>query len=203
MSWRSCSARSRLVLPVLTFVPLMRVTYWLLEHRRHRLDRSTGSRRSARGPSPRARPPCGRPCRRRPGMGSQAPNTMSSRAASGTKSLISGDRFSVRLPRRMVAIWVSEPMGLARPRRMLSTPAMKVVATAPRPGVRIPSLPEAGATLDGAELLDIHKGFLGRGSMDEADALDGGYPCGHGQKQDDPHEDPAMQREAEKGLWYG
>ena len=29
MSWRSCSARSRLVLPFLTFVPLMRVTYLL------------------------------------------------------------------------------------------------------------------------------------------------------------------------------
>ena len=29
MSWRSCSARSRLVFPFLTFVPLMRVTYLL------------------------------------------------------------------------------------------------------------------------------------------------------------------------------
>jgi hypothetical protein len=63
--------------------------------------------------------------------------------------LISGDRFSVRLPSRMVAIWVSEPIGLESPRRMLSTPAMKVVATAPRPGVRMPSFPAAGRMLAG------------------------------------------------------
>ena len=37
---------------------------------------------------------------------------MSSSSASGTKSLISGERFSVRLPRRIVAICVSEPIGL-------------------------------------------------------------------------------------------
>jgi hypothetical protein len=35
-------------------------------------------------------------------------------------------------------------MGWVYPFRMLSTPAMKVVATAPSPGVRIPSLPVAG-----------------------------------------------------------
>ena len=39
---------------------------------------------------------------------------MSSRSASGTKSLISGMRFSVRLPRRIVPIWVSEPIGRRR-----------------------------------------------------------------------------------------
>ena len=53
---------------------------------------------------------------------SQPPNTMSSSLASGTKSLISGERLSVRLPSRMVPICVSEPIGLASPRRMASTP---------------------------------------------------------------------------------
>jgi len=45
----------------------------------------------------------------------------------------------------MVAIWVSDPIGFECPRRMLSTPAMNVVATAPSPGVRMPSRPVAGA----------------------------------------------------------
>jgi hypothetical protein len=79
------------------------------------------------------------------GIGSHAPNTMSSSLASGTKSLIRGARLSVRFPSRIVAICVSEPIGLERPRRMLSTPAMNVVATAPSPGVRMPSRPVAGA----------------------------------------------------------
>src|ERR1051326_1444858 len=83
-------------------------------------------------------------------IGSHAPNTRSSSSASGTKSLMSGERFSVRLPSRIVAICVSEPIGFDKPRRMLSTPAMKVVATAPRPGVRIPSLPVAGRTTERA-----------------------------------------------------
>ncbi len=60
-----------------------------------------------------------------------------------------GVRFSVRLPRRMVAIWVRLPMGLASPRRAASTPATKVVATAPKPGRRTPSLPLAGRISDG------------------------------------------------------
>ena len=34
---------------------------------------------------------------------------------------------------------------LAEPRLMASTPAMKVVVTAPIPGIRTPSLPSAGA----------------------------------------------------------
>src|SRR4051794_40049626 len=55
-----------------------------------------------------------------------------------------GDRCSVRLPRRMVPCWVNDPMGLEIPFRMASTPAMNVVATAPIPGVRMPSLPVAG-----------------------------------------------------------
>src|SRR5438094_1578231 len=83
-------------------------------------------------------------------IGSHAPNTKASSSASGMKSLISGERFSVRFPKRIVAICVSDPIGLERPRRMLSTPAMNVVATAPRPGVRIPSLPVAGRIVERA-----------------------------------------------------
>src|SRR6185295_236935 len=75
---------------------------------------------------------------------SQPPNTTSSSLASGTNSLTFGERLSVRLPRRMVPIWVIEPIGLACPRRMASTPATKVVATAPIPGRRTPSFPLAG-----------------------------------------------------------
>ena len=59
-----------------------------------------------------------------------------------------GELLSVRLPRRMVPICVREPMGLARPRRTASTPAMNVVATAPRPTTMTPSFPLAGATFD-------------------------------------------------------
>jgi hypothetical protein len=44
----------------------------------------------------------------------------------------------------MVPICVSEPIGFDVPLRMASTPAMNVVATAPIPGVRIPSFPLAG-----------------------------------------------------------
>src|SRR6266566_1609192 len=88
------------------------------------------------------------------GIGSHAPNTMSSSLASGTKSLISGARFSVRFPSRMVAICVSDPIGLERPRRMLSTPARNRVATAPSPGVSMPSRPVAGAIDLGASLED-------------------------------------------------
>jgi hypothetical protein len=64
---------------------------------------------------------------------SQAPNTRSSSVASGTISLIFGERPSVRLPRRTVPICVSDPIGLAKPLRIASTPAMVVVLTAPRP----------------------------------------------------------------------
>src|SRR4051812_15189654 len=42
--------------------------------------------------------------------------------------------------------WVSEPIGLPMPLRIASTPAMNVVATAPIPGMRMPSLPLAGLT---------------------------------------------------------
>jgi len=56
--------------------------------------------------------------------------------------LIFGVRPSVRLPRRIVCICDTLPTGVARPVRMFSTPATKVVATAPKPGSRTPSLPE-------------------------------------------------------------
>src|ERR1700743_1727615 len=78
---------------------------------------------------------------------SQAVKTRSFRLANGTKSLIFGERLSVRLPRRMVPICVSEPMGLAIPLRIASTPAINVVATAPMPTIIMPSLPFAGAIL--------------------------------------------------------
>src|SRR5690348_1403517 len=76
---------------------------------------------------------------------SHPPNSRSSSFASGTKSLISGVRPSLRLPRRTVASWVSDPIGTPAPRFTASTPAIKVVATAPIPGIRTPSLPSAGA----------------------------------------------------------
>ncbi len=82
------------------------------------------------------------------GMGSQPPKTRSSRRARGTRSLIFAQRFSLRLPRRSCAICVSDPMGLLRPAFTASTPAMKVVATAPIPGKRTASFPSAGATFD-------------------------------------------------------
>src|SRR4051794_38716009 len=72
---------------------------------------------------------------------SQPVNTRSSSEASGTNSLIFGDSAFVRLPRRIVPIWVSDPIGLAIPLRTASTPATNVVATAPMPGIMIPSLP--------------------------------------------------------------
>jgi len=76
---------------------------------------------------------------------SQPVNTRSLSPASGTNSLILGDRPSVRFPRRMVPICVSEPMGCAIPLRTASTPATNVVATAPMPGIITPSLPFAGS----------------------------------------------------------
>src|SRR2546427_3614718 len=45
----------------------------------------------------------------------------------------------------MVPIWVSDPIGSPSPRRTFSTPAMKVVATAPSPTSITPSFPLGGA----------------------------------------------------------
>src|SRR6478752_8496424 len=80
---------------------------------------------------------------------SQPPNTTSSSDASGTKSLMSGERPSVRLPSRTVPIWVNDPIGLASPRRIASTPAIVVVLTAPMPTSMIPSFPVASAIFAG------------------------------------------------------
>ena len=73
------------------------------------------------------------PSRRKPGR----------RGPPGERNpLSSGDRCSKRFPSLMVPSWVSEPTGSASPRRTSSTPAMKVVLTAPPiPGMRTPSLP--------------------------------------------------------------
>src|ERR1017187_2438346 len=87
----------------------------------------------------------------------QPPNTRSSSVASGTTSLIFGVRLSVRLPRRTVPICVSDPIGLARPLRIASTPAIKVVLTAPRPTSSTPSLPRAGAISTG---LDTDENYI-------------------------------------------
>jgi hypothetical protein len=62
---------------------------------------------------------------------------------------MSGERASVRLPKRMVPICVSDPTGCDFPFRTSSTPAMKVVLTAPMPGSSTPSFPLAGAILEG------------------------------------------------------
>src|SRR5260370_11884152 len=86
---------------------------------------------------------------------SQPPKTILSSFSSGMNSLMSGERPSVRLPRRIVASCVSEPVGCATPLRTSSTPAIKVVLTAPMPGVRTPSLPLGGAILAGRRMQRI------------------------------------------------
>ena len=57
---------------------------------------------------------------------------------------MSGTRFSVRVPSRIVPNCVSEPIGSPIPRRASSTPAMSVLVTAPSPTHRTPSFPSAG-----------------------------------------------------------
>jgi hypothetical protein len=76
---------------------------------------------------------------------SQPVKTRSFNCAKGTKSLIFGERPSVRLPSLTVPICVSEPIGFAMPLRTASTPATKVVATAPIPGIMMPSFPFEGS----------------------------------------------------------
>src|SRR5713226_9846687 len=80
---------------------------------------------------------------------SQPPKVRSFSSASGTNFLMSGERASVRLPRRIVPICVSDPTGCDLPLRTSSTPAINVVLTAPMPGSRTPSFPLAGAILEG------------------------------------------------------
>src|SRR6185437_1302970 len=97
---------------------------------------------------------------------SQAVKTRSFRLASGTNLLILGARASVRLPSRIVPICVSDPMGLAIPLRTASTPATKVVATAPMPGIMMPSL-ALGAWISLLEDFDsvLLLAFFGRVGM--------------------------------------
>src|SRR5260370_32208708 len=76
---------------------------------------------------------------------SQQATSMSALLASGTKSLIAGLRPSVRIPRRNVPNCVREPIGFPSPSLNASSSAMKVVVTAPIPGIKTPSLPSAGA----------------------------------------------------------
>src|SRR6266478_3756250 len=80
---------------------------------------------------------------------SQPPKVRSFSSARGTNLWMSGERPSVRLPRRIVPICVSDPTGCDLPLRTSSTPAMNVVLTAPMPGSRTPSFPLAGAILEG------------------------------------------------------
>src|SRR5688572_1940659 len=80
---------------------------------------------------------------------SQPPKTISFKSARGTNSLIFGARPSLRLPSRIVPIWVRDPIGRASPFRIAITPAIVVVATAPRPTSNTPSLPRGGATSSG------------------------------------------------------
>ena len=72
----------------------------VVEHRRHRLDRSSGNRRSARCPSPRARRLSSRRCSASSGIGSHAPNTMSSSV---------GERNEILDQRRALLGSLSEP----------------------------------------------------------------------------------------------
>ena len=131
--------------PRLTFGPVEALDVVLVERGRHRLDRleEVGDRldvlvaveHAALAPRPRRR------CR---GTGPRRRRRCRPGSRAGRTRLISGERFSVRLPSRMVPIWVSEPMGRPLPRRACSTPAMNVEATAPRPTSRMPRRPSAG-----------------------------------------------------------
>src|SRR4051794_9120222 len=104
---------------------------------------------------------------------SHPPKDKHSREVSGTKSLILGVRPSVRLPRRMVPSWVREPIGSPSPSLIASTPAMKVDATAPRPGIKMPSLPVAGATFT-LDCFDNAKSLLGGHKPPAVHKRDGG-----------------------------
>src|SRR6476661_5531851 len=113
---------------------------------------------------------------------------------------------------------------------MLSTPAMKVVATAPRPGVMMPSRPVAGLGVEDASLAEPFTNLfsfeqrarrtaarpeagtnlaLGTrfrfirsrgGGVDVRHALDHGDPGRYGQNDDDDSEHPPVEHEAEQRL---
>src|SRR5271157_320320 len=149
MSSRSCSARSILFLPFLTLGPSSFLTQRLSKtaSRGLILDRkglTWSSSETSSTPALRAAEYMSS------SKMSQPVKTRSLSPAKGTKSLILGERPSVRLPRRIVPIWVSDPIGLEIPSRTASTPATNVVATAPMPGIMIPSLPFAGLISPGA-----------------------------------------------------
>src|SRR5690606_32769340 len=95
-----------------------------------------------------------------------------------------------------IAICVSDPMGALVPRRMLSTPAMNVVATAPSPGVRMPSLPVAGR-MDSR----VTTRPSGGGEIHVTDPLEHRHPGGDREKDDEEHEHATLQREAEERRW--
>src|SRR5260221_903863 len=148
MSALICNAISYLFLPFLTFLPSSIFTYsrsnaagigLILERNVFTIARWCGS----------STPAFAAASYELSGKISQPPKTMSSNLANFTKSLMRGERPSVRLPRRMVAICVSEPTGCAFFVRTSSTPAMKVVGTAPIPGNKTPSFPLGAAILVG------------------------------------------------------
>ena len=147
----TCSARSFLFLPFLTFGPVEPLDVALVEHGRPRADLlELGTDLLEQ----RRLDDAGRASPRRSSRPRRCPSrrTRDRRAcASGMTSLIFGERPSVRLPRRTVPICVSEPIGLARPLRMASTPAIVVVLTAPRPTSRIPSFPRVGTISTGVD----------------------------------------------------
>ena len=95
-------------------------------------------------------------------IGSQPPNTRSSSEASGTKSLISGLRPSARLAEADVGhLGERADRRFARLGGPAITPAMRVEATAPRPGSSTPSLPVAGAIWRGSGMLLILSDLVG------------------------------------------
>jgi len=55
---------------------------------------------------------------------------------------MSGFRSSVRFPSLILPICEIDPKGLPNPLLVAITPAIKVVETAPMPGVKIPNLPD-------------------------------------------------------------
>src|SRR5260370_20664676 len=144
MSSLICSASSYLFLPFLMFGPSMSFTKsWsnaafiglMVERKGFTFSRSCGLRTPAFAADWYALSL----------KMSQPPKVRSVSSARGTNFLMSGERASVRLPRRMVPICVSDPTDCDLPLRTSSTPAMKVVLTAPMPGSNTPSLPLAGA----------------------------------------------------------
>src|SRR5205809_3579607 len=151
MSSLISSARSNFVLAFFTWVPWRRLTYAWSNAAFIGLIPASKPFTSSRCTGP-STPAFAAASYAVSGKMSQPPKTRLSRFSSGTNSRISGERRCVRFPRRIVPSWVSEPIGSAAPLRTSSTPAMKVVLTAPMPGVRTPSSPFGGAILVGRRI---------------------------------------------------